>query len=206
MFAPRKALCQAPDEAGPLAVPKLLMLGRSARNEALSTHNKRRMTGAEPEKNAWGDDLQDAHRCYTDALELSSQSYDAHLGMGIVYLIAAQRVDSKGDVLRESYLTRAKQEFGAAYFIRSAPYAPLYYLAVLATGEGQFREARQLLDVLLRGKYKQGEVHALLAYIARLENRDSDADNHRKQVLRVGASVETLNYVASKHRKKWLPW
>ncbi|MGF1470063.1 MAG: tetratricopeptide repeat protein [Sandaracinaceae bacterium] len=184
-------MCLPAQGEDPLTVPTLLRSGGDQQDRALDRRFDPPTGGVYL---TWTVPLRDARDCYQRALDLSPDNYVALLGMGVTLVLAAER--EQDTVLRRAYLHSARRHLGEAFFARQGQYDPLYYMAVAAVVADDHAQARRFLDRLLRARYRPGEVHALLGYLDELGLQRRSALQHYGQTLALGASTQTLQFVA----------
>lgn len=175
----------------PLSTPELVQHGNSFLQMGLSAKASMPMLG-ETEMDA-------AAGCYGRAIQLSRESYEATLGMGIVHLTRAQTaVEAKQTVDAETSLKAAKQMLGAAYMMRRGAFEPLFYLAWVLVLEEKYGEAKSILDELKAGNYRPGAVDLLYGYILEEAGNDDDADVSYNAVIREGWPDEAVEFARKK--------
>ncbi|MBI4700984.1 MAG: hypothetical protein HY744_07465 [Deltaproteobacteria bacterium] len=181
----------APDKDGkPKAVPALLAIGNARRDEGLRK-------AAYGQSGAADEDLAAATYCYSTALSLAPDNYEASLGLGVANLGRARlRKDDPEDALRRSYIEGARRSLGKAYMVRQGPYEPLYYLAEVAVLQKDLGRAQALLAPIEKAGAKAGPVHALQGYLAYESGAEDLAKQRWRQALDAGWPQETVRYVA----------
>jgi tetratricopeptide (TPR) repeat protein len=179
----------------PMTAPEYLAVGDRARDEALADQNAFLLGGLTMQAtfSPWTGPLIQARDCYERALRVYPDSYAATLGEGMVYMLAGLRSPETGD-LRRSYLATARRQFGQAFLFRTEQPDPLFYLAVIAILEKQYRTATYLLGYLQRIHHKTGDVLALAGHTAHMSGKMNEARQLFRDVLQAGASPSTLVY------------
>lgn len=169
----------------PLQAPELISAGAGYLSEALYVVNldvtKSRVSAALD--------------CFSRALRLNPESYDASLGAGIAYLAGARLLEARGLDL-ENYLGGARSMLGQAYMLRHGAYEPLYYLAEVALLEGDPKLARLFLTPLQIAGVKEGPVNMLLGRVAEQEGKVQDAVSFYRKSASIGWPRETARYSA----------
>ena len=138
-----------------------------------------------------------ATECYSRALLVAPDSYDAKLGLGITYLARARGMDERADT-REPMLTAAKRALGEAYMVRQGPFEPLYYLAEVAVLEKDYDSANKFLKVLHESRAKFAPVAAMMGYIAEKQGDSERAKELYREAVQAGQPYETVLFASAK--------
>jgi len=199
--APSQPACYDLKEEKDKVAPLFLARGNEARDRALYAENQRLMGSTTTFGDAvfavWTSELKEARDCYDRALRVLPDSYDAEMGLGIIYFLAGVRSDANGAL---SLYSTARQHFGRSYFLRSDQHDALLYLAFISILERRFEQANQILDHLQRVNHRPGEVMVLRGYAAELSRNPSQARQHFQKAIEVGATSSTLSYANLKLR------
>lgn len=179
--------CAKPPEKdrAPLQAPELISTGSAYLSEALYV--------VSPEVTE--SRVSAAIDCFSRALRLNPESYEASLGAGIAYLASARLLEARGLDL-ENYLGGARSMLGHAYMLRHGAYEPLYYLAEVALLEGKTKLARLFLTPLQISGVKEGPVNMLLGRVAEQEGKMQDAVSFYRKSASIGWPRETARYSA----------
>lgn len=125
-----------------------------------------------------------ASYCFSRALALSPDNYDATLSMGVAWLTAAKAAHyyrkfyefwkaKHYDRIASEHLERAKHLLGRAYMLRSGQLEPLFYIAEVAVLEGDYELAHRYLTYLAESKYRTFEVLAIERRMQSLQSEKS---------------------------------
>lgn len=171
----------------PMNLAELLRAGDASRNEALEAQ------GAGGPFLLSRARLEAAQSCYGRALSLSPESYEASIGLGVVFLGLA-RAEASGGARQRTFVELAKRRLGAAYMIRRGAFEPLYYLAETAVVEKDYKTAETLLDELEKKRYRLGSVGALQGYVHEKTGNAALARLHYEMVVKEGWPAEAVQF------------
>lgn len=151
-----------------------------------------------------GDDLRDAELqqssvCFTRALHIAPDNYEAQLGLSVAYLARA-RLASETDQ-RSNWLQAARYMLGRAYMQRHGAYEPLYYLAEVAAAEGKLQLAQRFLEPLRNASVKEGPVNLLLGELSERQGKTRDAAMFYLRAMSAGWPSETVRFAAVRFRE-----
>lgn len=135
--------------------------------------------------------------CFSRALRLTPDSYEVHLSMGVGYLARA-RMANKGSLDRDHMVAGARHMLGRAYMLRHGAYEPLYYLAELASLEGDISLAQILLEPLRVASVKEGPVNLLLGSLSERQGKRQQAAAYYVRALEAGWPIETFAFAADR--------
>jgi len=145
------------------------------------------------------DELDAAASCYGRALQLSRESYEATLGMGVIHVSRAQTaIESRHTDDAKASLIAAKQMLGTAYMIRRGAFEPLFYLAWVASLEDETKQAISILDELKAAGYRPGAVALLYGSIQEEEGAKEASQKAYQQVIREGWPEEAVDFAKGK--------
>jgi tetratricopeptide (TPR) repeat protein len=153
-----------------------------------------------------GSNSRQAIDCFSRALRLMPESYEAQLGMGVAYLERA-KYDSGGGAEQSDLLQGARSLLGRAYMLRHGAYEPLYYLAEIAIMEGELSLAKDFLGTLQNAGVKEGAVSMLLGRVHEIEGRPAEAQVAFEKAYYIGWPAEVVTYAKKKmkvqNRRIW---
>lgn len=138
-----------------------------------------------------------ARDCFAQALRLRPDRYEAHLGLGIVFLdLHKRQFGAVGDVhvssLKESrYLVQARSYLAKAYMQRRGSFTALYYLAEVAFFAGRRDLAKVFAEELIKADRMTAPAHLLLGAIARLSGQSHAATEHYQAAMNIGIPTST---------------
>jgi tetratricopeptide (TPR) repeat protein len=172
--------------------PTLTAFANSKRDTGLLLQASSEYVGAGAE------DFRVAAICYKRALQLSPDSYEANLGIGVAFLGLARSAHEEANLTKKTLAQAAKHALGHAYMVRQGPYEPVYYLAELAVFEKDYTRAKTMLELLSQADAKRGPVQALLGYIAEKTGDRTGAQSHYRAAVAEGGPIETMFYASAK--------
>jgi tetratricopeptide (TPR) repeat protein len=181
-------VCGVKQDGTPLAASELVAKANTLRDGALTEQAAGGLYSVEV-------DLIRASDCYSRALVLNPDGYDANLGLGVTLIAHARLLLSYN---RAPYLLGAKRALGRAYMVRQGAYDPIYYLAEAAVLAENWDQASEFLDALAKAKARLGPVYALYGYIAEKRGLQKEGERYYKLALEVGSSGATLEFVSSR--------
>jgi tetratricopeptide (TPR) repeat protein len=184
-------LCATSNEA-----PKLVHQGNLYRDDGL---NSLRESGLETGGIAGR--FHHAVECYSRALLIAPDNYDAKLGLGVTYLGLAQ-TEKEQSSRRGALLAAAKRNLGEAYVLRWGFHEPLYYLGEAAILERRYDIARQFLTPLMAAGYKRGPVNAAMGYLTQQEQGFRAAKPYYEAALLAGWPANTVVYAQDQLESK----
>jgi tetratricopeptide (TPR) repeat protein len=202
MGVPSEPVCHERRRAEdkPWTAPDYIAAGDGSRDRALAEENQVLLSPAPISAqlfSAWTTDMRDATDCYERALRLYPTSYGAHLGLGMVYLIAGLRT-IQSQASANAYLPLAKDHLGRAYLLRTDQKDPLFYLGVVATLEGQIAQAQYILGYLRTIEPRNAEALTFAGYATERGGNIKVAQELFTRAYEMGASANTLNYLSAR--------
>ena len=188
----------------PLGVSELAELAATKRKAAIESHNAERAVrvgdrAAPPLP--WPSALSTARACYEHALELEPGHAESSLGLGVVFLVAANRERNWVEVKR-SYAAQAKKHLGRAFVATGGSYEVLYFLANLAIVEGDLPRAALLLASLQQTGERPEAVSIGFGYIAEQRGTRELAKQWYTRALQAGADPESAGFLTQQLRKR----
>lgn len=186
--------CGLDDGGMPRKTPDLVNIGNAHRDSGLKI--------AASSAKAAQQEFIIAGDCYSRALALAPDNYDANLGLGVTYIGGAKaESNDEESPLRRSLLSAAKRRLGQAYMLRQGPYEPLYYLAEVAALEGNKAKMTEFLKPLTAANVKSAPVYALLGHLAYEAGDRVTANKSWQTALAAGSPFETIQYLTTKRRR-----